>query len=327
MPAIAVEGTGRFRRSRAPTRNGSPVLTAAAPDVAVGKRLDLFLPTDEDGGDGILPPTILSGSSVNTFLRCGQQWEYAYVLQLKRPPSVKQGLGITAHEAVGMNMAQKVLSQSDLPRDEVVQKFIDEWDVLAVDIEDVTQETRVDERTGKVTTTRRETKAKARESGIKAVMKHHEVVAPAVQPVWVEQQIQFRLDGVIDWSGIFDVSDSKGRVRDWKFVSRRPNDAGSYALPMIGYALGYRQISDEPETEIVLDHIVRTEDPYYLPLASGGPITDKQIGEFARIVHDVKRTIDAGIFLPTGLQSHACGWCGYSDICPAYRAANAGRNV
>jgi PD-(D/E)XK nuclease superfamily len=293
----------------------------------VADLLQLFIPTDEDGSDGILPPTVLSGSSVNTFLRCGQQWEYAYVLQLKRPPSVKQGLGITAHEAVGMNMEQKTLTMRDLPSEQVVQRFIDEWDVLAVNIEDATQETRVDERTGKTTTTRRETKEKARASGIKAVMKHHEVVAPAVQPVWVERKIAFRLDDAIDWSGTFDVSDTKGRVRDWKFVSRRPNDAGSYALPMIGYALGYRQISEDPETEIVLDHIVRTEDPYYLPLASGGPITDKQIAEFARIVHKVKRSIDAGLFLPTGLQSHACGWCGYADICPAYKAANAGRNV
>lgn len=289
--------------------------------------LNLFIPTDEDGSDGFLPPTVLSGSSVNTFLRCGKQWEYAYVLQLKRPPSVKQGLGITAHEAVGMNMEQKMLTMRDLPSEEVAQKFIDEWDILSVDIEDATQETRTDERTGKTTTTRRETKAKARESGIKAVLKHHEVVAPAIQPVWVEQQIRFVLDDSIDWSGTFDVSDTKGRVRDWKFVSRRPNDAGAYALPMIGYALGYRQISPDPETEIVLDHIVRTEDPYYLPLASGGPITDQQIGEFARIVHDVKRSIDAGIFPANGLQSHACGWCGYADICPAYRAANAGRNV
>ncbi len=37
-------------------------------------KLDLFIPTDEDGSpDGALSPTILSGSSVNTFLRCGVQ--------------------------------------------------------------------------------------------------------------------------------------------------------------------------------------------------------------------------------------------------------------
>jgi hypothetical protein len=290
--------------------------------------LDLFLPTDEDGGsDGVLSPTILSGSSVNTYLRCQKQWEYAYVLQLRRPPSIKQGLGITAHEAVALNYEQKTLTFMDLPTEEVVQKFEDSWDILSIEIDDITEEARVSEKTGKELASRKETKAKARASGIKAVMRHHESVASQIQPVWVERQIQFRLNDEIDWTGIFDLSDDKNRVRDNKFVSRKPQDGGTYILPMIGYALGYRQISPKPEAEVVLDHIVRTEEPYYLPLASGGPITDEAIAEFSRIVTGVHRSIQQGNFLPTGLQSHACGWCGYADICPAYRTANGGRNI
>lgn len=292
-------------------------------------RLDLssFIPVEEDGVSETTDPMVLSGSSVNTYLRCGKQWEYAYVLQLRRPPSIKQGLGIAAHEAVGFNLAQKVLTYMDLEEEEVVQKFEDEWDVMAVDIEDVVNVEGIDERTGKKTKTRKETKAAARESGIKAVMVHHEELSTKVQPVWVEREISFQLNDSIAYTGIFDMADDRGRVRDHKFVSRKPQDGGAYILPMIGYALGYRQISDEPETEIVLDHIVRTQDPYYLPLASGGPVTDAAIQQFARVVTEVRRGIDAGIFNYNGLQSHACGWCGYADICPAYRAANGGKNI
>jgi len=293
-----------------------------------GLDLGAFIPTDEEGrADGALSPTILSGSSVNTYLRCGKQWEYAYVLQLKRPPSIKQGLGITAHEAVGMNMEQKILTYMDLPTEAVVQKFLDEWDALAPDIEDAVNEERVDEYTGKKSTTRRETKAKARESGIKAIQLHHTVVAPKIQPTFVEQPIQFLLDGEIDWSGIFDISDRHERVIDWKFVSKRPTDGGAYILPMIGYALGYRHLTGGMEAEVILGHVVRTEEPYYVPLGSKEPISDEAIRQFAHTVHGVKRAIDAGIFLPTGLQSHACGWCGYKDICPAFKAANGGRNA
>jgi hypothetical protein len=158
-------------------------------------------------------------------------------------------------------------------------------------------------------------------------MVHYDELSTKIQPVWVEREISFTLNESIAWTGIFDMADDRGRVRDHKFVSRKPQDGGGYILPMIGYALGYRQISDEPETEIVLDHIVRTQDPYYLPLASGGPVTDEAIREFARIITEVRRGIDAGIFNPNGLHSHACGWCGYADICPAFRAANAGRNA
>jgi len=292
-------------------------------------RLDLssFLPVEEDGMSETDSPTILSGSSVNTYLRCGKQWEYAYVLQIRRPPSIKQGLGIAAHEAVALNMQQKVLTFMDLPAEEVAQKFSDEWDLMAIDIDDVVNVERIDERTGKKTKTRKETKAAAKDSGIKAVMVHHEEMASKVQPVWVERQISFQLNGSIEYTGIFDLADNRGRVRDHKFVSRKPQDGGGYILPMVGYALGYRQISEDPETEIVLDYVVRTQDPYYLPLASGGPVSDQAIQEFAHIVSDVRRSIDAGIFNPNGLHSHACGWCGYADICPAFRAANGGKNA
>lgn len=291
-------------------------------------KLDLasFIPTDEDGSSETTSPTILSGSSVNTYLRCGKQWEYAYVLQLKRPPSIKQGLGIAAHEAVASNLSQKVLTFMDLPEEEVVEKFVDTWDLLSVDIEDVVNTEREDPRTGKTTKTRKETKAAAKDSGVKAVMLHHEELSTKIQPVWVEREISFRLNDAIDWTGIFDLADDRGRVRDHKFVSKRPEDGGAYILPMVGYALGYRQISPEPETEIVLDYIVRTQEPYYLPLASGGPVTDEALQQFVRIVTEVRRGIDAGIFNYNGLHSHACSWCGYADICPAYRATHGGQN-
>jgi len=44
--------------------------------MTAARRLDLFLSTDEDGvGDGEISPTILSGSSVKTYMRCQKQWE------------------------------------------------------------------------------------------------------------------------------------------------------------------------------------------------------------------------------------------------------------
>lgn len=294
----------------------------------VGELLDLFIPTDEDGkGDGLISPTILSGSSITTYMRCPKQWEYAYVLRLKRPPSIKQGLGIAAHEAVAFNMEQKTLTYADLPDEEVGQKFLDTWDLLSIEIEDITEEARISEKTGKVLKSRKETKADARRSGAQAVMLYQEEAASKIQPVWVERQIQFKLNEEIDYSGIFDLGDDRNRVRDQKFVSKRPSDGGSYIVPMIGYALGYRQLTDSIEAEVVLDYIVRTAEPYYLPLASGGPITPEAINQFAKIVTDVHDGISRGYFPPTGLVSFACSWCGYADICPAYRAANGGRNV
>jgi len=42
---------------------------------------------------------ILSASSVGTYLRCPKQWEFAYIHKERRPPTIKQALGIASHEA------------------------------------------------------------------------------------------------------------------------------------------------------------------------------------------------------------------------------------
>lgn len=291
-------------------------------------RLDLasFLPTDEDGkSEGSPNPQVLSGSSVSTYQRCQKQWEYAYVLQLRRPPSIKQGLGIAAHDAVGADLEQKVLTYQNLPVEEVVQTFEDAWDEIAADIEDITEEVRIGKR-GKPLKERKENKARARESGRLAVATYHTEVGSKIQPVAVEEQVRFQING-IEWTGYLDNRDDRGRIRDQKFVSKRPDGGGVYFVPMVGYALGYRHQTGETESDVVLDNIVRTQEPYYLPIASNGPVTNEQVETFASIVSTVKRSIDAGIFMPTGLQTHACGWCGYSNICPAFRAANGGQNT
>jgi hypothetical protein len=90
---------------------------------------------------------------------------------------------------------------------------------------------------------------------------------------------------------------------------------------MTGYGIGLRQKTGLKEDGIVLDHLVRTKEPYHYPIASKGPIPDESIATYADIVTGVAKGIEAGNFPPTGLQGHACSWCGYKARCPAYRAA------
>lgn len=39
-------------------------------------------------------------------------------------------------------------------------------------------------------------------------------------------------------------------------------------------------------TDTVLDYLVATKKPYYLPIAAGGPVSDQQIERFAGIVEN-----------------------------------------
>ena len=248
----------------------------------------------------------LSKSSVSTYLRCGQQWYYAYVMKIRRPPKVKQAIGLAAHAAIELNMGQKVASKIDVPEDVVLDVFADEWDAMAPDIElddDITD------------------KKVAKDNGIRVVRKYHTDVAPGIQPAWVEEPVMFAINGV-PYSGWIDLVDDEGRVRDTKTSGKSPGKASrDHVLSMIGYALAYRQRTGKVESEVVIDTLVYLKrDTKYVPIASGGPVTRDAIQTFASVIQGVAEQIEEGRFLPTGLMNNACSWCGYRDICPAYRA-------
>lgn len=248
---------------------------------------------------------LFSASSLATFLRCGKQWEYAYVYVIKSPPNLRMMLGIAAHEAVEVNYRQKLVTRLDMPADEVADAFSDAFERMATD---------VDER-GET-----ETKGEAKDSGVKLVETYQEVVAPTIQPLYVEQEVQFTIDDV-PYTGNIDLVDETGRVRDLKTTKRRPSARTDYALAMTGYAVGYRQMTGHIETGITLDYMVRTQKPYYYPAATEGPVSADGIATFAAVLRGVSESVQHGIFLPTGLNTGACSWCGYQQICPAFRAA------
>lgn len=245
---------------------------------------------------------VFSASSIATFMRCGKQWEFAYVYAIKRPPTLRAVIGIAAHEAVETNYRQKMETGVDLPVDDVKQAFSDSFE------RNYTPDVAIEED---------ESPYEGKTSGYSVVGKYQKEVAPSIHPVMIEEQVQFKVNG-IPFSGYVDLVDQNKRVRDLKTVKRKPSK-NDYALNMIGYAIGYRQKTGETENGVVLDYMVRTKDPYYHPVPSEGPVPDSAIGEFADVVTSVQSAVSKGVFIPTGLSNNACSWCGYRDICGPFK--------
>lgn len=261
-------------------------------------------------------PLVLSGSSLNTYLRCPKQWEYAYVKRIKSPPTLRLAIGSAAHTALEYDLAYKMAKGEDAPKEQVLEDFRAAFGVESYG----------------ATSHDGETPAQALDSGIKCVSVWHDKVAPVTHPIAVEEEIQFKINDVIV-SGTIDVikrvpNDGlseypfKTIIGDWKFVGKKPASGSSYLLSMVGYAIGYRQKTGVVEDGLVLDHMVRTKTPYHFPIESPRPVPDESIVAYAGIVSDVAKGIEAGNFPPSGLQGNACSWCGYKDICPAFRAAS-----
>lgn len=240
-------------------------------------------------------PVVLSGTSLQTFLRCGHQWYLANVVQIKSPPNVRMVLGISAHLAVEHNMAQKIVSREDVSLFEMLDVFSDNFDAHVDEVED-------DEDHGK-----------AKDDGVKLVRLHHRAVSPLIQPIWVEEAGQLEIND-IPYAWTVDIVDDKSRIRDTKTKMRKPT-LEENMLQMTGYALGYRQRTGLIESDVVIDGLVRTKVPQYVPLYGGGAVNDAQIGAFAAALESTAHAIGAGSFPPNGLNNGACSWCGYASIC------------
>lgn len=258
---------------------------------------------------------ILSASSVTTYLRCGEWWFLSYVAGMPGPPSLRAIRGIAVHRAVEVDMRQKIDSYEDLPVGDMLDAFHESWTIESVGAPDKDDN---------------ETAGQIKDKGYDLVKLYHEKVAPKIQPVLVEEPLQFRINDQV-WSGQIDLaerailkgdSQTKLVVRDTKTTKRTPREE-AYMLAMTGYALSQRQKTGEIEGDIVLDYLVATKEPQYKEIRYGGPVSDSQIHRFANVVESVSSSIQAGRFPPNGLVNGACSWCPHRAYCPAYLGSNA----
>lgn len=256
---------------------------------------------------------ILSASSLNTYENCPKWWEYEYVHRRQRIPSFKMALGSAAHVAVEMAMRERIETGSYPEKEAWEEAFIEAWKWESSDSfprNDSWEESR----------------EAYEESGLLAVNAYRTKVAPGIVPVLVEHPIRYTIFGYV-WTGQIDlVAEYRGgcAIRDHKFVGRRPDPADQrYRVNMIGYAIGYRHELEDTETDVILDHIIRTKKPYPLPIANGGPVSKEDIEWFADKVEVAGREIELGNFPALGPDTGACNWCPFWEICPSYRGRRA----
>ena len=249
-------------------------------------------------------PVVMSSSSLTTLLRCGLQWSFAYVDQIRMPPSVRQLIGTATHEAVAVNLEQKITSEEDLPLTDVLDAYATSWDREAGLVEQP-----------------EEPLGPAKDGGAGLVRLHHKEVAPNIKPLAVEKSVQFRIAGY-EYSTYIDTvaQGPEGKVvRELKTAKRTP-DGANHMLQLVGATLGERQASGEVEAGMQLDVLVRTKVPNYHTV-TWGQMTNATIGVFQKQIETANKMVKTGLFPATGLQNGSCSWCGYTAICPAYKAA------
>jgi hypothetical protein len=255
-------------------------------------------------------PTILSGSSLNTWNECPKEWEYTYLWRLERPPSYKMALGTAAHYAVEVAMKWHMEHGSYPERDMWISAFEASWSIETQDSKP--RNAKPEEQAGPHL-----------DSGIRCIE-----IAPTILPYRVEMPIRFTINGWV-WTGTADLLEDTSRdvdgvpelhicLRDHKFSSKRPDNPRRYKWPMIGYAIGLRKDLGIIEDDVWLDYVIRNKKPIHFPVKNGGPISDEDILELAQEIENSMTAINKGMFPPLGRETGACNWCPYWDICPSY---------
>lgn len=143
----------------------------------------------------------VSHSQISMWLRCPRQWSYRYVDGLKMPPSGALIEGSCYHKSLEANFRQKITSFSDLPVDECLDIFSDEW------VQRLSAEEFID--------WENKSAGRCKDEGISLVTEYMASTSFAVQPITVEESIVSEVAGV-PFVCILDLVDKRKIVIDHK---------------------------------------------------------------------------------------------------------------
>lgn len=242
----------------------------------------------------------ISYSQINMFLRCPAQYMFRYEEGLILPPKSALTKGKSVHKGQEINYKQKIETKSDLPVSDVLDAVATEFEALAKETE-----FKPDEDKGKI-----------KDETIGLAELYHKEIAPEVQPLYVEEEINFIIPQTnIQLKGYIDVVQEGGIIRDTKTTAKTPaQNVVDKSLQLTAYALAYRTITGETENGLVLDYLINTKNPKVMSLKASR--TEDDLRRFVSITENVVKAIKAGVFYPNP-DNFMCSPenCGYWHEC------------
>lgn len=251
----------------------------------------------------------ISYSQINMFLRCGEQYRRRYIENEIIPPTIALIKGKSVHKSIEINGKQKIETHEDLQKQDIIDIAISDYEqntinqeLLLIDDEEKCR--------GKDIII-----GENKDSVVSLASLYADEISPSIQPVSVEEKI------TIDISGkqivtIIDCIDNAENIHDFKTASKSKNQNEiDTSLQFTLYALAYREKTGRMPNGLKMDVLVETKKPKYQKLE-----TTRQENSWLttlRMIAEINKAIDAGIFLPAQPGSWWCSkrFCGYCFSC------------
>lgn len=235
----------------------------------------------------------LSYSQISTYMRCPAEYYFKYVREIPSPSNAYMVRGLAVHKGIEESMRQKIKTHKDLPVDDVIDLALDRFWKAKDDAEISHAD-------------------KTAEDVISLTKLYMAEIAPSIQPVMVEEQMEIVFDGFKkSLLGYIDLVDDKGVIHDIKTSKRSPGEKViDDNLQLACYSLLYRSAGYE-ESGLSLDYLITTKTPKAESFTTS--IDDRGRERFLNIMTNVNRGIENGIYYPN-TQSLYC-----SSSCPYYK--------
>jgi len=247
-------------------------------------------------------PSYLSFSAINTYLRCGLQYYFRYILNLKIPPPGAVVLGSAVHKGLSFDFRQKVETHENLPTNQVLEVFSEHFDL---EKDNALWE-------------EGENPGEAKDQGVAVLSMYHQGRAQKLQPQQVEKKVKVVFDNVdYDLIGYIDLVTEDKQLRDLKTKSRSMSEAEvANDLQLTTYAFAYHEETGAFPQGLGFDVLVRSPKNPKVQITE----TQRTQVDCLRFLAYLARVADGiykNVFLPAQPGSWVCSpkWCGFFEIC------------
>jgi hypothetical protein len=256
----------------------------------------------------------ISASQLQMYERCGEQYYRRYILKEKIPPGISLLKGTGVHGGARANFRQKVESKQDLPRKDIVEIAVTEFE-------------RSFDQQGVLLTAEEETiglkkvLGETKDSVVKLADLYAVEIAPAYQPVFVEESYRIVIENSLyDLLAIMDLADEQERVVDLKTgaKSKTQKDVDT-SEQLTFYALVYKAKTKRLPKEVRLETLVDTKVAKVQTLFSTRD--DEDLRVLVERVNTMIQGLEKGVFVPAQPTSWVCDerYCGYAPTCRYYK--------
>lgn len=252
--------------------------------------------------------THFSPSQLNTAEMCGHRYKLRYIDGIKVMPNFAVIIGGTVAKTSETDYRNKMEQGELLPGDDIMDLARDTMKRKIEAEEDIQRDDG-------------ETDGQAIDRAVTLASHHHHALAPMIEPVSVERQVEIAVPGLPNILGYVDVIDGKPHgiiIRDLKTTRKKPaENIMERNIQMTFYSWAI-EVNDSIKAPVVTDWMVESKKGITIEHREktyGRP----DYAQFLERVHMLVLMIERGVFPPCSPDAWQCSskWCGYYDNhCP-----------